>query len=182
MKNGEAIKTILFLLVAAAITGCATPASVTHMVPPIDTASLISTDKTLMVAEVRGGEKTNPMGFSKIESEGFQEALLYTLNGSGMFKRVFVGERGDYELRTEIISQKLNPGFTMTAVLFVNYRLIETQSNKELWEESILSQYDAEFKEAFVGVERAKKANEGAVRDNLTQLLNKLSDILKSTK
>jgi hypothetical protein len=66
----------------------------------------------------------------------------------------------------------------MTTVLFVNYRLVETKSNQEVWKDNILSQYDAKFEAASYGVERAKKANEGAVRNNLSQLIKKLSDIL----
>jgi len=53
----------------------------------------------------------------------------------------------------------------------------ETKSQEVIWKENIFSQYRAEFDEAFYGIERARKANEGAIRDNLTQLLKKLSNL-----
>jgi hypothetical protein len=179
MKKNKTLKSvILVLIVAVAITGCASPASVKRMVPSFDHTSFISTNMTLMIAEVKGGEKTNPMLSSKIENEGFKEALTNTLKGSGIFKEVFTDEKGDYKIYAEIISQGLKLGFPTTSILFVNYRLIETTSDKEVWKENILSQYDAKFEEAFLGNVRAKKANEAAVRDNLTRLIKKLSNVL----
>ena len=62
----------------------------------------------------------------------------------------------------------------MTTTLFVNYKLIEDKSNRELWKENILSQYDSEVG----GAESKKKANEGAARDNLSQLVKKLSNVI----
>ncbi len=111
---------------------------------------------------------------SKIENEFFKEALTNTLKRSVIFKDVFTDKKGDYKLYTEIIAQELKTGFTMTTTLFVNYKLIEDKSNRELWKENILSRYD----ETYYGMTRAQKANEGAVRDNLSQLVKKLSNVI----
>jgi len=179
MKKNKTLKSvILLLIVAVTITGCASPASVKGMVPSFDHTSFISTNKTLMIAEVKGGEKTNPMLYSRIENEGFQEALTTTLKRSGIFKDVFTDKKGDCKIYAEIVSQELQPGLTITSTLFINYKLVEAKSSRELWKENILSQYDAKFEEAPYGALRAQKANEGAVRDNLTQLIKKLSSIL----
>lgn len=179
MKKNKTIKTVfLVLIVAVAITGCATPPSVKNMIPSFNYTTFVSTDKTLMVAEVKGGEKTNPMWVSKIANEGFHEALTNTLKESGIFKEVFTAEKGDYEIYAEIISQEFESVLRTPSILFVNYRLIEADSGKEVWKENILSQYGVKFKEALFGLDRAKMANEGAVRDNLTQLIKKLSNVL----
>ncbi len=186
MKKNKTIKTVfLVLIVAVAITGCAPP-SVTNMIPSFNYTTVVSTDKTLMVAEVKGGEKSKPFpsrSASKIENEGFHEALTNTLKGSGIFKEVFTAEKGDYEIYAEIISQELKGAFTITSTLFINYRLIEADSGKEVWKENILSQYDVKSKESFFpilfgGPNAPAKANEGTVRDNLTQLIKKLSNVL----
>ncbi len=186
MKKNKTIKTVfLVLIVAVAITGCAAPPSVTKMIPSFNYTTVVSTDKTLMVAEVKGGEKSYPFpswSISKIENEGFHEALTNTLKESGIFKEVFTAEKGDYEIYAEIISQEQKGLFTITSILFVNYRLIEADSGKEVWKENILSQYDVKFKEAFFiapgGPDAKAKADEGTVRDNLTQLIKKLSNVL----
>ncbi len=145
------------------------------MIPSFNHTTFVSTDKTLMVAEVKGGEKTKILHVSKIENKGFHEALTNTLKESGIFKEVFTAEKGDYEIYAEIISQELKTGFTFTSTLFINYRLIEADSGKEVWKENILSQYDAKWLEA---VNLAKKGNEETVRDNFTQLIKKLSNVL----
>ncbi len=67
MKKNKTIKTVfLVLIVAVAITGCA--ASVTHMIPSFNHTTFVSTDKTLMVAEVKGVEKTMERDFYPIFS------------------------------------------------------------------------------------------------------------------
>ncbi len=183
MKKNKTIKTVfLVLIVAVAITGCNIPPSVTNMKASFNYTKFVSTDKTLMVAEVKGGEKTNPvLSHSKIENEGFHEALTNTLKGSGIFKEVFTAEKGDYEIYAEIISQEIQPGRKLASILFVNYRLIEADSGKEVWKENILSQHDARLSlEAFTVIGRVKKAKEGSVRDNLTQLIKKLSNVLST--
>ena len=55
-------------------------------------------------------------------------------------------------------------------------------SDTEIWKENLLSHYRAEFKEAVLGVDRMREALEGAARDNLSQLVSKLSDVLIKSK
>jgi biopolymer transport protein ExbD len=178
MKKNKTLKSVLLvLIVAVTITCCAAPASVIRMEPSFGHTRFVSSNMTLIIAEVKGGKKTNPMLSSTIENESFREALKNTLNKSRIFINVSKDKKGDYKLYTEIISQELKAGFTMTSILFVNYILIENKSSRELWKENILSQYDVKFKGEWVQ-ERARKANEGAVRDNLTQLVKKLSNVI----
>jgi hypothetical protein len=100
------------------------------------------------------------------------------LEQSGLFKKIYTEGSGDYQLDTEIISLDIMPGIPdLVATLFVHYKLTEIKSQKELWKESILSQYrEASF--TLHGV-RSRKAKEGVVRENLSQLLKKLAAHLK---
>lgn len=177
--NRRTARCFLFLLVALTTSACATAPVVTNMVPPLKDLILKGSDKTVKVAAVTGGEKTNPMGMSAIENDGFQEALIKTLESARMFKAVLTSPGADYELHAEIISQDLHPGLTITAILFVRYTLIETRSSSEAWADNVLSHYDAQLEEAFSGPERSVRANEGAVRDNLIRLVRKLSQVLR---
>ena len=95
---------------------------------------------------------------------------------SGIFKEIFTDQNGDYELDTEILSQKLQPGLTAYAALFVRYRLVGTRTNQVLWTENIFSQNDA------FGANQGKDVLEGAARDNLAQLIRKLADILSQQR
>lgn len=177
-KKQEIINALILLFFVVILANCTVKApDPQYMIPDIDYSTFASTGKTLKIVEVKGGIKTDPMGKPTIENEGFQKALISTLRKSGLFKEVLTDGKSDYELSTEIVAQKHHPGFSITSSLFVKYSLIETKSNQEIWKENIYSQYEADFEEAALGQDRATKANEGAVRENLNKLLIKLSDI-----
>ncbi len=178
MKPKRNSRYFILVLTVIVMNGCATAPKVAKMIPNVDYSAFTSTDKTIKIQEVYGGELTDPMGTSKIESKSFQEALLTTLRKSGIFKEVFIDRSGDYELKTQIVSQKITSWLASTSVtLFVHYRLFETKTNKELWRESILSKYDTDISKKDASDQGAGE-NEGAVRDNLTQLLKKLADFM----
>ena len=178
MKYAKAV-IIAFLFIM--LQGCATPAAVNEMIPQhLTTLSAPRCNKILRVLEVTGGKKTNPMTFASIENEGFGQALLIALQDSGLFMKVGTEPAGDLALKAEIISQELMPGLTMTSVLFVHYSLIDTKTSEDIWKENILSQYDAPLREAFFGPTRAQRAHEGAVRNNLEQLIKKLAKVVEN--
>lgn len=180
-KNQQMIIMLILLICGTLIVSCTAKApDPQYMIPSADFSQFTATGKTLKVLEVKGGIKTDPMGKPTIENEGFQEALISTLKKSGLFNEVSPEKNSDYELSAEIVTQKWHPGFSITSNLFVKYKLIETKSNIEIWKENIYSQYEAKFEETSDGLLRAKKANEGAVRENLKLLLEKLSDNLKN--
>lgn len=179
MKIKQNLRYILIIIIMALLTSCATAPIADKMLPSLDYSRYVSTNKTLRVTEVTGGEETNPIMGSKIDGEGFQKAIISALTKTGMFKEVVLEDNGDYELHTDIVSQQLERALTMSVILFVHYELTDTKSDQNVWEESIISQYDAKFEEAFSGDVRARKAHEGAVRDNLSKLLLKLSEVLE---
>jgi hypothetical protein len=172
-------KKLILLILLTACTGCTPAPTVTGMVSPVLLPAPKISEKTLLVSEVRGGDITQPWSLkSKIERAGFQQALIVTLKQSGLFKRIYTEGSGDYQLDTEIISQDIMLGVPdIVATLFVHYELTKIKSQKKVWTESILSQYrEASF--GFPG-ESQRKANEGVVRENLSQLLKKLAAHLK---
>lgn len=186
MHKGQ-IKIATFVLcVVAVLMSCAAPPRRANMIPSLDASAFIRSKKTLRVVEVKGGEKWNPSGSflydqTKIDSESFEYALIKILENSRMFKHLSKDQSGDCELYTEIVSQQTLPSgyLAATTSLLVNYRLIDTKEAREVWTENIFSQYAAQgapFTEGIPGA--VLKANEGAVRDNLIQLLGKVSKLL----
>jgi hypothetical protein len=166
------------LLLALLISGCVSAPLASRMTPDLAGIQLAKTEKVLRVGTVTGGEKTNPLDRPRIEDEGFREALINTLQRSGLFKEVTTELGGDYGLSAQIISQDDVGNYSTTVMLFVNYRLTDARSGQELWKENLLSQYKLTVSEVFVGLKRLKMCQEGAVKDNLTQLVKKLLQVV----
>lgn len=171
MKTKGFLKGLVLLGIAGIFASCAAVPEKSKMIPVIDYSTFGSTDRTLKIADINGGETTG-WTVPKIDNESFKQALIRTLNDSRIFKAVFTGQQGDYELDTEIISQKLEPGIEAYAALFIHYRLVETKTNQVIWTENIFSQNDG------FGAHQGKDVLEGAARDNLTQLVRKIAEIL----
>lgn len=170
MKTKENLKISLLLFIAVVLVSCATAPEKNKMIPYIDYSTFASSSRTIKITEVKGGEET--WDVSRLDDKSFKEALIDTLKKSGLFKEIFTDQTSDYELDTEIVSQKLQPGLTAYAALFVHYRLVETKTNQVVWTENIFSQNDA------FGANQGKDVLEGAARDNLAQLIRKLAEIL----
>jgi len=180
----------VLLILASLITGCVsgTAPLASRMTPDLAGIRLPKTEKVLRLGAVTVGEITNPgekgavmAGQPRIQKEGFQEALINTLRSSGLFKEVTTAGEGDYTLSAQILSQYPLTDFSVTLVLFVNYRLVD-RSGQEVWQENFLSLNDV-MSEVTRGDEESphdwwKRTKEGAAKDNLTQLVKKLSQVV----
>jgi hypothetical protein len=67
-------------------------------------------------------------------------------------------------------------GFNMKVTAVVNYQLRERSSGMPVFQTEVTTPYTAEMSEAFLGVERLKLANEGAIRENIEHLILELVD------
>ncbi|MGH8596868.1 MAG: hypothetical protein ACREXT_09450, partial [Gammaproteobacteria bacterium] len=151
----------LLLILAVFAAGCAQRPEVPAMVPDINTASSVSTPKTIAISRALGGEETSFFMTSLIDNEGFRKALKIALEKSGLFRIVFIDINGDYVLYPKIVAQNVIPGLTMRSVFKVDYRIVDGWSEKELWQRRVTSTYDAPLAEALYGVSRVRKAHEG---------------------
>ena len=167
------------LAVTALVTGCATPANSVNMVVRAGdaTAARSATPEALKAAvairDVTGGKETNPMWVSNVGSSDFERALEDSLRSVGMLAAN--RQSGRYQLVAHL--EKLEQpflGFDMTVTAAVAYTLIERSSGKTVWQKSIATPYTAKVGDAFVGTERLRLANEGSVRQNITQLIGEL--------
>ena len=167
------------LAVTALVTGCATPANSVNMVVRAGdaTAARSATPEALKAAvairDVTGGKETNPMWVSNVGSSDFERALEDSLRSLGMLAAN--RQSGRYQLVAHL--EKLEQpflGFDMTVTAAVAYTLIERSSGKTVWQKSIATPYTAKVGDAFVGTERLRLANEGSVRQNITQLIGEL--------
>jgi len=148
--------------------GCATTNPPVKMTPYLDYSTFSATGKTIRVAEVRVGEIQTPAESLKITGESYRNALRETLVKTGIFRVLTEGENADYECQAEIVSQKVIPGLTANAILFVHYRIVDNRTKNVAFKSSVHSQNDTYGGDL-------TNALESAARDNLTKIVHQLS-------
>jgi len=175
------LKSALALAAAAALVGCATPARVDQMQTSssLATRTAVANSKmreSIAIRDVTGGQETNPMWISNVSSSDFERALEASLKDAGLWQPN--RQAGKYLLvaHLEKLDQPL-AGFNMTVTANVRYTLIERGSNKTVFERSLATPYTAQWNDSFLGAERLKLANEGAVRSNIQQLIDTLVNL-----
>jgi hypothetical protein len=174
--------TYLRLLFAAALialcTGCATSAQVSGMTVAADQDKASTYDAQLKnnvrVSEVNGGDKTNPLWTSEIDSPDFGAALKQSLANADLLG----GESAPYALRANLlrVDQPLF-GLNFEVTSEVEYTLVEAATNKVVLREVIRTPFTAGFGDSVIGVKRLRLANEGSARVNIVALLKRLSDL-----
>lgn len=130
--------------------------------------------KAMCVRNVTGGEETNPMWVSKVNNAGFATALTTSLNNAGLQAADSAGCHFPIDVNLLGLAQP-SMGFDMTVTSHVNYKVYD-QAGAAFLLETIDAPYTAKMSEAFMGVERLKKANEGAVRESIQKFFDKLRD------
>lgn len=158
------------------LSGCAAPARVDQMVTsgqPTQRISQTPLRGNVAVNDVTGGKETNPMWMSNVGSSEFSQALEGSLRTVGLLAPN--RQAGRFTLTTHL--QSLDQpmfGLDMTVTASVNYVVVERATGKEVFQRIIAVPYTAKWGDAFVGVERLKLANEGAIRTNISQLIDEL--------
>ena len=67
-------------------------------------------------------------------------------------------------------------GFAMTVTSHINYKVYDP-SGAPLLLQTVSAEYTAQFSEASAGFERLKRANEGSIRNSISQFLDKLRTV-----
>jgi hypothetical protein len=148
--------------------GCATTNPPVKMTPYLDYSTFSATGKTIRVAQVSVGEVQTPAEGLQISGESFRNSLRETLVKTGIFRVLPDGENADYECRAEIVSQKVFPGLTANAILFVHYRIVEIRTKNIVFRSSVHSQNDSYGGDL-------TNALESAARDNLAKIVHQIS-------
>jgi hypothetical protein len=167
---------LLTLVAALALSGCASPARIDQMTANSTTQQRIAPTPlrtNVAVTDVTGGKETNPMWISNVGNSEFEQALEASLRDVGLLANGKQG--GQYKLvaHLESVDQPFG-GFDMTVTVNVTYTLVERASGKDVFSRRISMPFTATFSSAFAGTERLRLANEGAVRANITKLIEEL--------
>ncbi|TVQ27201.1 MAG: hypothetical protein EA370_18075 [Wenzhouxiangella sp.] len=126
----------------------------------------------ITVEQVTGGRDTNPMWTSQVDSTSFRVALERSLDSAGLLAS---GRLNGYWLSAELLRlDQPMIGASLTVTASVRYRLVDMDTGARIYERVIERPYTAQFSDAFIGTERLKLANEGAIRVNIELLIDDL--------
>ncbi len=121
------------------------------------------------VGGVGGGEETNPLWTSEIDSAAFREALIASMINYGIYD-------ASSDMKVLAILEEVDQpliGISMTVTSRVNYRVTD-EDDQVLFERTVTVPYTAEFSDSFYGVERLRLANEGSARANIDRFIGLL--------
>ncbi len=127
----------------------------------------------IAVRDVTGGKETNPMWVSNVSSSDFERALETSLRNGGLLAANRQSGRYLLTAHMEKLEQPLM-GFSMTVTATVRYVLHERATGKAVYEQSLSTPYTAGATDAFLGAERLKLANEGAIRNSIGKLMEEV--------
>lgn len=175
-------RTLALIVVAAGLAaGCATPARIEQMAVGSTELSAVTASPALRenvaIKDVTGGKETNPMLLSNVNSPDFERALEASLRAAGMLAP---RQAGRFQLLAHI--EKLDQpwaGIDLTVTAHVKYTLVERSTGKDAFSKTIATPYTAKFSDSYLAVERLKLANEGAMRQNIRQLLLELNQAVR---
>jgi hypothetical protein len=125
------------------------------------------------IRDVTGGQETNPMWKSNVGGSEFSLALEESLRNVGLLAANRQSGRFTLTAHLQRLDQPMF-GLDMTVTASVSYVVAERATGKEVFQRTVAVPYTAKMGDAFIGVERLKLANEGAIRSNISQLIDEL--------
>lgn len=151
---------------------------------------------TVLLGQITGEEPTGEV-FNNLR-DALWFAMETSLTRSHIFADVLTNGSADYRIDGTIVSHRELAGSlsATTSVLMVRYKLTDVAGNRVIWQQAITSHYDqpvggaAATASVLLYASAAPSdvifmpgnlfpdipgANEGAVRDNLTRLINELA-------
>jgi len=169
------MKKLLAALCALSLAACASASKPGAMVAELTETSILSENSNLRenvaVGDVGGGKETNPLWTSEVSSEDFAEALRQSFAAHAMLA---TGD-GAYRLDAELVKLKQPfAGFNMTVTSIVDYTLTNVATGDVVLKETVEEAYTAKAGDAFMGVKRLQLANEGSIKGNIAQIIDKM--------
>ena len=174
---------LTFLTFLIVLTGCSKPITTSGLVPEY-TSSYKFTDSTITVLPVviRPQPKPGLVGppHSMPGANQYREAIVETLQRTGLFSEVKTTGDSNYLLSTEVIAERLIGDVNNIGLFLIRYELTDTSSDRVILSENIFSYSMLSGKDIYAGHERAPKVIENSVRKNMTQLTTRISEALQS--
>lgn len=170
--GGLALASLALLLAACARP--ADPKGMTMPKPGDEGAYPASLAKSLCVRKVTGGEETNPVWRSQVDDEAFATSLRGSLENAGLS-----APEGScrYSIEANILGlDQPGPSANKEVTAHVNYK-VRDKAEAPVLLETVTASYTAKFSDALLGAERLRLANQGAMRKNIGQFMDKLKTL-----
>jgi hypothetical protein len=172
MRIGRMRKHLLVAATAAVLTGCAAGANPGAMTASVSEQTLLPAGSVLRRAvelgTVSGGRDTNPLWTSQVSDSDFATALRQSLTTHTML--ALGGQSFRLDATLIELDQPL-AGFDLTVQSRVRYRLTRLADGATVFDREVNARYTAAFSSSFYAVERLRLANEGAIKENISQFL-----------
>lgn len=158
-----------------ALAGCATPAQMGGMIPDQFDAAAARPDSpfrtSIAVERVGGGEAPDPMMvYSAVGGEQLEGALRESLKKFDYLSAE--DERARFRLQAFLVDMRRpGVGLTLTATALVRYKLTRASDGNVIYDDVLTTSATRTVDDAFVGVERARMAVEGAIRASIAEFL-----------
>lgn len=171
---------IICLIVAAGLAGCASPAQVGGMtarhIDVAKAAANIQTKNSISLNNVSGGSETNPLWVSKVADADFKLALEKSLKDAMLLSSTV--NDSQYLLQVKLISldQPLF-GFDLKVTATAEYILKAKSTGQVVYSKTFSTPFTATFSDSAIAIQRLRMANEGAVRNNIEQVIDDLISI-----
>lgn len=163
-------------LAVVALAGCASGALKENMAAAPATA-IKKLPYTVRV-DAKGGAETGALDSSNVSNTELKAAIEASITQSSLFKTVVQGKDGDYEL-TVTVAELTKPviGLSFTVTMEAGWSLVKVSDRSVAMRKAIRSTHTAGFSDSLVGVTRLRMAVEGAVRNNISQGLQAISEL-----
>ena len=166
-------KFLIACLAAPALAGCVTASETTALIP--QAALSLPTDSRLNEAvSVTTLSQSNDSAFSaQVSDEALADALTAALRQNGLLSV----DEGVYSVVPRLVHlEQPMAGFDMTVTATINYLVKATDTGSVVLDKTISSTFTAGATSAFAGATRVRLANEGAVRDNISEFITFFAD------
>ena len=158
------------------LAGCVTTSETDTLIPQtytaVDPSSALS--RAVTVTEL-GGDYTEVFK-GQVSNAALSEALTQALSQSGMLADM----NAKYSVVPNLVHLKQPAiGLDMTVTAKVNY-IVKDASGRIVMDETLSTPHTVKMSDAFVGATRVRMANEGAVRENISAFIEKLTQFAQN--
>ena len=173
---------LIVAFMATLLVGCEAfspqPLALQDMIPKSSELIFKSSGKSCALGEFEGLKGKEDLIF-KVTVFDLKKVVEDGLKNSQLFTSVYQSEQhgADYTLLAKILGQPVDAGISITVTLVVDYKIKRNDTDEVIFNKRIAIPYTATPGEAMVGMTRIRKANEGAVRENVKELLKEISKI-----
>lgn len=166
----------LLILLALVCTGC--PATLKPETMTAQVTAPIHKSASEIAVAVFGATDISAKKPVHIADEDFTQALVSSIETSGLFRTVLRDTPGKYQLQAMFVQlDEQIFGLDMTASMEINYMLASTTPKKALWEKKIVSSFTAGMSDSVIAITRLQLATEGAARRNIEQAILEISKL-----